>query len=161
MIPTTDHTLWVTAEEIRADLPGSCDIPMGSVPENTDHTPNTIPMTPQPYDFTANTVGYDRIDGVATVYLADEAEGAYLLMQRSSSPEGAAPGDLYLEYGDQGTGSYGSLKQVTLARTQLSARIADGMEINVALKVSDGAWNHLKSGLDRVLAGLEAFILRD
>ena len=155
------HTLWAPAEEIRADMPGSCDIPVGSVPENADHTPNTNPMTPQPYDFTANTVGYDRIDGVATVYLADEAEGAYLLMQRSSSPEGAAPEDLYLEYGDQSTGSYGNLRAIAVTRTRLSAKTADGMEIIATLDVSDSAWNHLKSGVDRVLAGLESFIRRN
>ncbi len=116
--------------------------------------------TQKSYRFCANTVGFDRSDGAATVYLADEINGPYLIMQRSSSRKTPDPADLYLEFGDQSTGSHGCLQWISITRNHVEALIADGTVIDAELNVSDAAWTHMNAGLDRVFEGLESLIRR-
>lgn len=112
------------------------------------------------YKFVATTAGYDQIDGACTAYIGDGTGGPYFLIQRSTSENLPQPEDLYLEYGDQKTGTYGSLKRLTLTRSRLNAFIDGGTSIEAELQITDENWKSLEGGVERLLEGLEPFILR-
>ena len=112
------------------------------------------------YNFTATTAGSDEIDGVTTVYIADAAGGPYLTLQRSFESKLPEPEDLYIEYGDQSSGSYGSLKNFTLTKRRVVALVEGGISIQIDLQIGDEEWNDLEAGFEKLLEGLEPFIQR-
>ena len=113
------------------------------------------------YEFTATTAGFDTEDENTTLYVADKAGGPYFLMQRSLTEKPPQPEDLYLEFGGQNSGAYGSLKRLALTRQSLEAFIEDGTKVSIDLSVGDEEWTNLEEGLKILLKGLEPFILRN
>jgi len=111
------------------------------------------------YQFVATTADCDGSDEIGTLYIADAKGGPYLTLMREFESELPQPEDLYIEYGDQGTELYGSLKKLTLTRSKLDALIEGGTAIQIELQITDEEWSALEAGLNQLLKGLESFVL--